>query len=40
MDDLLAPPADATEPLQALLVGGYFGTWVDARPRARLAARA
>lgn len=26
--DLLAAAGGATEPLQALLVGGYFGTWV------------
>jgi NADH:ubiquinone oxidoreductase subunit F (NADH-binding) len=29
MTDLLAAAGGATEPLQALLVGGYFGTWVD-----------
>jgi NADH:ubiquinone oxidoreductase subunit F (NADH-binding) len=29
--DLLAAAGDSTEPLQALLVGGYFGTWVDVR---------
>lgn len=29
MADLLAAAGGATEPLQALLVGGYFGTWVD-----------
>jgi NADH:ubiquinone oxidoreductase subunit F (NADH-binding) len=28
MRDLLAAAGGATEPLQALLVGGYFGTWV------------
>lgn len=28
MVDLLAAAGGATEPLQALLVGGYFGTWV------------
>ncbi|MDQ6818451.1 MAG: SLBB domain-containing protein [Actinomycetota bacterium] len=27
--DLLAAAGGASEPLQALLVGGYFGTWVD-----------
>jgi NADH:ubiquinone oxidoreductase subunit F (NADH-binding) len=29
MIDLLAAAGGATEPLQALLIGGYFGTWVD-----------
>jgi NADH:ubiquinone oxidoreductase subunit F (NADH-binding) len=29
MRDLLAAAGGATEPLRALLVGGYFGTWVD-----------
>ena len=29
MADLLAAAGGATEPLQALLVGGYFGTWVE-----------
>jgi NADH:ubiquinone oxidoreductase subunit F (NADH-binding) len=33
MIDLLDAAGGATEPLQALLVGGYFGTWVDG-PRA------
>ncbi len=28
MQDLLAAAGGATEPLHALLVGGYFGTWV------------
>jgi NADH:ubiquinone oxidoreductase subunit F (NADH-binding) len=28
MTDLIAAAGGATEPLQALLVGGYFGTWV------------
>ncbi len=28
MTDLLAAAGGASEPLQALLVGGYFGTWV------------
>ena len=28
--DLLGAAGGATEPLRALLVGGYFGTWVDA----------
>lgn len=30
MRDLLGAAGGPTEPLQALLVGGYFGTWVDA----------
>jgi NADH:ubiquinone oxidoreductase subunit F (NADH-binding) len=30
MPDLLAAAGGALEPLRALLVGGYFGTWVDA----------
>jgi NADH:ubiquinone oxidoreductase subunit F (NADH-binding) len=30
MRDLLAAAGGPTEPLRALLVGGYFGTWVDA----------
>jgi NADH:ubiquinone oxidoreductase subunit F (NADH-binding) len=30
MTDLLAAAGGSSEPLQALLVGGYFGTWVDA----------
>ena len=30
MTDLLAAAGGPTEPLQALLVGGYFGTWVEA----------
>ena len=30
MRDLLAAAGGSSEPLQALLVGGYFGTWVDA----------
>ncbi len=30
MTDLLAAAGGSTEPLQALLIGGYFGTWVDA----------
>lgn len=39
MQDLLAAAGGATEPLQALLVGGYFGTWVESSLalRARLA---
>jgi NADH:ubiquinone oxidoreductase subunit F (NADH-binding) len=32
MDDLLAAAGGPTEPLRALLVGGYFGTWVAAEP--------
>jgi NADH:ubiquinone oxidoreductase subunit F (NADH-binding) len=36
MTDLLAAAGDATEPLRALLVGGYFGSWVDARAAERL----
>jgi NADH:ubiquinone oxidoreductase subunit F (NADH-binding) len=30
MADLLDAAGGATEPMRALLVGGYFGTWVDA----------
>jgi len=30
MTDLLAAAGSSTEPLRALLVGGYFGTWVNA----------
>jgi NADH:ubiquinone oxidoreductase subunit F (NADH-binding) len=29
MTDLLRAAGGTTEPLQALLIGGYFGTWVD-----------
>lgn len=36
MVDLIAAAGGSTEPLQALLVGGYFGTWVDAAPALRL----
>jgi NADH:ubiquinone oxidoreductase subunit F (NADH-binding) len=36
MADLLAAAGGATEPLQALLVGGYFGTWVDSARALRL----
>ena len=36
MTDLLAAAGGSTEPLQALLVGGYFGTWVEAAPAFRL----
>ncbi len=36
MTDLLAAAGGSTEPLQALLVGGYFGTWVQAAPALQL----
>jgi NADH:ubiquinone oxidoreductase subunit F (NADH-binding) len=36
MRDLLDAAGGPTEPLRALLVGGYFGTWVDASEIARL----
>jgi NADH:ubiquinone oxidoreductase subunit F (NADH-binding) len=36
MSDLLAAAGGSTEPLQALLVGGYFGTWVDVSRALRL----
>jgi NADH:ubiquinone oxidoreductase subunit F (NADH-binding) len=36
MSDLIDAAGGATEPLQALLVGGYFGTWVEAAPAMRL----
>ncbi len=36
VSDVLARAGGATEPLQALLVGGYFGTWV---PAAGIGAR-
>ncbi len=36
MTDLLAAAGGSTEPLQALLVGGYFGTWVEASAAFRL----
>ncbi len=36
MNDLLAAAGGPTEPLQALLVGGYFGTWVRASQASRL----
>src|ERR1019366_9466020 len=36
MVDLLAAAGGATEPLQALLVGGYFGTWVESERALRL----
>jgi NADH:ubiquinone oxidoreductase subunit F (NADH-binding) len=36
MSDLLAAAGGSSEPLQALLVGGYFGTWVPAGRAMRL----
>ncbi len=36
MTDLLAAAGGCTEPLQALLVGGYFGTWVESARALRL----
>jgi NADH:ubiquinone oxidoreductase subunit F (NADH-binding) len=36
MTDLLQAAGGSTEPLQALLVGGYFGTWVDSSRAMRL----
>ncbi len=36
MTDLLAAAGGATEPLQALLVGGYFGNWVHSEQALRL----
>jgi NADH:ubiquinone oxidoreductase subunit F (NADH-binding) len=36
MEDLLEAAGGATEPLRALLVGGYFGTWVKAADAMRL----
>ncbi len=36
MTDLIAAAGGATEPLRALLVGGYFGTWVEASQAMRL----
>lgn len=36
MNDLLDAAGGAVEPLQALLVGGYFGTWVEASQAMRL----
>jgi NADH:ubiquinone oxidoreductase subunit F (NADH-binding) len=36
MTDLLEAAGGPTEPLQALLVGGYFGTWVDSVRALRL----
>jgi NADH:ubiquinone oxidoreductase subunit F (NADH-binding) len=35
--DLLGAAGGSTEPLQALLVGGYFGTWIPAAPALALA---
>jgi len=39
MHDLLAAAGGETEPLQAVLLGGYFGSWIDAAqiPHLRLA---
>jgi len=36
MTDLVDAAGGATEPLRALLVGGYFGTWVEASEAMRL----
>jgi NADH:ubiquinone oxidoreductase subunit F (NADH-binding) len=36
MTDLLEAAGGSTEPLRALLVGGYFGTWVDSSRAFRL----
>ena len=36
MTDLLAAAGGSTEPLRALLVGGYFGTWVESSRAFRL----
>lgn len=36
MTDLLDAAGGSTEPLQALLVGGYFGTWVESARALRL----
>ena len=36
MTDLLAAAGGPVEPLQALLVGGYFGTWVETSRAMRL----
>ena len=36
MTDLVEAAGGATEPMRALLVGGYFGTWVDAVQAMRL----
>ncbi len=40
MSDLLAAAGGPVEPLQALLVGGYFGTWIEASQATAAAARA
>jgi NADH:ubiquinone oxidoreductase subunit F (NADH-binding) len=37
MRDLIEAAGGASEPLQALLIGGYFGTWVSAGPALELA---
>ena len=37
MRDLIDAAGGGTEPLQALLIGGYFGTWVQAAPAMALA---
>jgi NADH:ubiquinone oxidoreductase subunit F (NADH-binding) len=36
MIDLIEAAGGATEPLQALLIGGYFGTWVDSSQALRV----
>src|SRR5207248_773902 len=36
MTDLLEAAGGSTEPLRALLIGGYFGTWVDSSRALRL----
>ena len=36
MPDLVAAAGGSTEPLRALLVGGYFGTWIDAAAITRI----
>ena len=36
LTDLLAAAGGSTEPLQALLIGGYFGTWVESERALRL----
>ncbi len=36
MVDLVAAAGGSSEPLQALLIGGYFGTWVAAQPALEL----
>jgi NADH:ubiquinone oxidoreductase subunit F (NADH-binding) len=37
MRDLIEAAGGASEPLQALLIGGYFGTWVSANQALELA---